>query len=81
MPGDCVAGIEQSSQRADEAAALVARIEQSQATMAYAERSLVAIVRYAAPALLLSKTPETVQQDLVRLVEDDAAGVSELLAR
>jgi hypothetical protein len=60
-------------QHAREAAELVSGIEQSQATVAYAERSVVAIVRYASPALVLSKTPETVRRDLVQLVEDEAA--------
>jgi hypothetical protein len=59
-------------QRSAEAAALVAGIEQSQATMVYAERSVVAIVMYASPALLF-KTPDAVRQDLVQLVEDEAA--------
>jgi hypothetical protein len=66
------AGVD-ARQRADEAAALVAGIEQSQATMVYAERSVIAIVRYASPALVLSKTPEAVRQDLVQLIEDQAA--------
>jgi hypothetical protein len=41
--------------------------------MAYTERSVIAIVRYASPALVLSKTPQTVRRDLVELVEDEAA--------
>ena len=60
-------------QRTREAAELVSGIEQSLATMAYAERSVVAVVRYASPALVLSKTPESVRRDLVQLVEDEAA--------
>jgi hypothetical protein len=60
-------------QRAREAAELVSGIERSQAIMAYTERSVIAIVRYASPALVLSKTPQTVRRDLVELVEDEAA--------
>lgn len=56
-----------------EADQLFAAIEKSQATMAYAERAVVATVTYASPALVLTKTPQAVRQDLVELVEDVAA--------
>jgi hypothetical protein len=66
------AGVD-ARRRTDEAAELLGGIEQSQSTMTYAERSVVATVTYASPALVLSKTPGAVRQDLVQLVEEAVA--------
>jgi hypothetical protein len=60
-------------QQRQEADRLLAAIEASQSTMVHAENSVVATVTYASPALVLTKTPPAVRQDLAELVEAAAA--------
>lgn len=60
-------------QQRQEADRLLAAVEASQSTMVHAESSVVATVTYASPALVLTKTPPEVRQDLAELVEAVAA--------
>lgn len=60
-------------QQRQEADRLLAAAETSQSAMVHAENSVVATVTYASPALVLTKTPPAVRQDLVELVEGVAA--------
>ncbi len=60
-------------QQRQEADRLLAAAEASQSAMVHAENSVVATVTYASPALVLTKTPPAVRQNLAELVQDVAA--------